>query len=312
MGSKLFHFQNPAVLGTVVDVTIAAADNRVADRAAVILFDEIDRLQAVFSVFDSESELSRWRGAAEPSGQPHSVEFGRLMDHAARWQSLTDGLFNPLIGELTDRWEASESAGAVPEAAELRYLADTIIEPRFEIVDGQPIRFGDCSRFNLNALAKGFIVDCAVAAVGRDVEVEELLVNAGGDLRHRGGDTVRVGVENPLLPFDNEPPLTVIEIENEAVATSGSGRRGFTVDGRAYSHIIDPRTGQPATGAAGVTVVARSAMVADVVATAVVILKPDEGMDLVERLNETEPLAALIVDHDQGIHPSTGWSQRFS
>ena len=308
----MFHFQNPAVLGTVVDVTVAAVDGDVADKAAAVLFNEIDRLQSVFSAFDSGSELSRWRGAVEPSGEPYSVEFGRLMDEALRWQRLTEGLFNPLIGEITDRWEAAATAGVVPEAPDLRRGAETIIEPRFKIVEGQPVRIGDCSRLNLNALAKGFIVDCAVATVGREVEVAELLVNAGGDIRHRGANPVRVGVENPVLAFDNEPPLTVIEIQNEAVASSGSGRRAFAVDGRTYSHIIDPRTGQPATGAAGVSVVAGSAIVADVVATAAVILTPDEGLGFVERLTEVEPMAALIVDHDQGIHRSSGWSERFS
>ncbi len=278
MGPSRFSFRNPRALGTVVDVTLDVGDRataETAERAADVLFTEIDRLEAVFSVFDTDSELCRWRAGTLDA--PTSAEFRHLMDESVRWRELTGGLFDPVA---------------------------TVGEPRYQMVDGEPVATGDCSDLNLNAIAKGFIVERAVELVRADFEVAEILVNAGGDVHHHGSRSVQVGIEDPALPFDNSPPLTVIEISNEAVATSGVSRRG--------DHLIDPRTGQPTTGAAAaVTVVAASPMVADVVATALSIPSTAEALTLVERLDDIGPLATLIIGEDYEQYCSASWLERF-
>lgn len=285
MGVSHFSFRNPRALGTVVDATLGLSNRATAgtaentaedtaERAADVLFAEIDRLEAVFSVFNPHSELCRWREGT--LDRPTSDEFRYLMGESLRWLELTGGLFDPVA---------------------------TVGGPCYQIVDGEPVAIGDCSNLNLNAIAKGFIVERAVELVSAEFEVVEILVNAGGDVHHRGPKSIQVGIEDPALPFDNSPPLTVIEIRNEAVATSGVSRRG--------NHLIDPRTGQPETGAAAVTVVAASPMVADVTATALSIPSTAEALTLAERLSDTVHLAVLIIDEEYEQHCSASWLERF-
>lgn len=319
MTAHRYRYQDPAVLGTVVDVAFEVTGvgcQAAEDRAEVVadqLFDEIDRLQAVFSAFDATSELSRWRSGELP-GSATSEEFAVLMDHVLFWQRWSDGLFNPLAGELSAVWAEAERSGTEPDPEVLATLADSIAEPRFEMVDGRPVATGDCSRFNLNAIAKGWIVDRALERVFERFDgIDNVLVTAGGDLRHRGSRSARIGIENPLRPYDNEPPLTTIEISNEAVATSGASRRGFRVGGRWFGHVLDPRTGQPARLSSAVSIVAASAMVADVIATAAGISATAEALRLVDGATETAgvAVAALVIDHDGTRHPSIRWRDRF-
>jgi len=318
-----YRFQRSNLLGTIVEVSFDVGDDsgpsdrsdEYADLVADWLFVEFDRLQAVFSAFDASSELSRWRsgGRLEPSD-----ELAALLRDARGWQQRTGGLLNPLAGELSDLWLEAEAAGREPDPDSLQAAAEAIAAPRFSILNGRPVPHADCSRLNLNAIAKGHIVDRVVATVARRFAVDNLLINAGGDLCHHGSTSARIGIENPHRPFDNEPPLHVIEITNEAMAGSGPSRRGFVVGDRRFNHVLDPRTGRPATGSAGVSVVAGSALVADVVATASSILPPAEAVAFIDELDEVQDdprmdgtIAGLVIAHDQTQHPSRRWRERF-
>ena len=316
MPTDRYHYKNPALLGTVVDVSFEFggepnSGDRRADAIANALFTKVERLEAIFSVFDANSELSRWR-RGDLAGSQTSEPFVALMGHVLQWQQWSGGLFNPLAGELSAIWAEAEREGIEPDPVRLRDIAAAIAEPRFEMVDGRPERTGDCSTFNLNAIAKGFIVDEATTELVRLYpEVDNLLVNAGGDLCHLGSGSARVGIENPHRPYDNEPPLVVIEISYEAVATSGASRRGFQVSEQRYSHVLDPRTGRPARGSASATVVAPWARWTDVVATVAVILPPDEAVTWIENLVPGLVAPALIVGHDGSQHMTSAWRDRF-
>ena len=304
-----FRYQNPALLGTVVDLSFDAVDDRLADSAGAFFLAETTRLQAVFNVFDETSELARWCSGALP-GSATSDELAELMTDALFWHRATDGIFNPLVGELSVVWAEAETAGREPDPDRLLTVAASIAAPRFELAGGRPEPTGDCRRLNLNAIAKGWIVERALSTtVDRYDEIDNLLVNAGGDLRHHGSGRAKIGIENPARPFDNEPPLAVIEIANEAVATSGGARRSFRVGGRRVSHVLDPRSGQPAESATSASVLAGSAAVADVMATVAGVLAPAEAVAFVDG-NEaltTRSVAALIVAHDGALHRSRRW-----
>lgn len=266
-------FRHAPLIGTTVEVRVsgAGAAEAVAIDAAVAA--EMIRLEGVFNAFDDESELSRWKrdSLAEPS-----PEFCSVMASALDWQVRSGGRFHPLAGALSNVWREAERAGRLPERGTLAALAAAIAEPCYRISGGRPVRTGVCAELNLNAIAKGFIVDRALRAVeGADVSV---VINAGGDLAHRGRQPIDVGIENPRRPFDNEPPILVLPIANAAVATSGGYRRGFRVHGRRHSHVIDPRSGWTADRITSITVIAGEAMTADVVATVLGVLEPAEAV----------------------------------
>jgi thiamine biosynthesis lipoprotein len=295
-------FRHHPLVGTTVEIEIRGLDDAAAREVDALAVGEMERLERIFNAFDPESELSRWKRDALDVA---SAEFVEVMRSAQEWQLRSGGRFNPLAGVVTARWRAAESDGAVPAPEELSSLAAAIVEPRFRVVDGRVERSGDCDDLNLNAIAKGFIVDRAVdraveRVAGRGGTV---LVNAGGDLAHRGPAAIRIGVENPLRPFDNEPPIAYLVLADGAVATSGGARRGFRIGGRRYSHVIDPRTGRPADRIASITVVADDAMTADVVATVLGVVDPRAAVD------EAPSFGAecLVVGADGSLSCSAGW-----
>ncbi|MEZ5179565.1 MAG: FAD:protein FMN transferase [Acidimicrobiales bacterium] len=139
-------------------------------------------------------------------------------------------------------------------------------------------------------------------------DLDRLVVDAGGDLLHRGAGALRVGVEDPHRPYDNVAPLAVVEVADRAVATSGRARRWFAVGADRHSRVLD-RTGRPVAHAASATVVAPDATTADVLATVASVLAPGEAVAFVDGLAaDGIDAARLVVTADGDRHASAGWS----
>jgi FAD:protein FMN transferase len=297
----VFH-QHP-VLGTVAEVRVVGGSQDRARRVSDAAFAEMARLESVFSAHAADSELSRWKRdeLTDPSD-----EFGRVMAAALDWHHRSEGAFNPLTGILSARWQRAVDDREAPSAVELAELAASVREPRFEMRDGRAVRTGDCSELDLNAIAKGFIVDAAVAAVVASFEPEVILIGAGGDLAQRGSRPSRIGIENPVRPYDNEPPIALVELHNGGLATSGGSRRGFRIGDRRYSHVIDPRSGWPVEHHASISVLAPDAMTADVVATVAGMLPPPAAVGYLEGLVDT---GGLVVDTGGRQFSDSTWQE---
>ena len=295
-------FEHHRLLGTVIEVLVATNDEDLATVVDDAVVAEISRLEVVFSAFDPDSELCRWRRGevSDPSS-----EFAELLGWVLRWHLDSTGRFNPRAGVLTELWAEAALTGVVPADDALAAGVDAISQPCFEIVGGKPVVTGDCSAFNLNAIAKGYIVDQALAA-GTALGPSWLCVNAGGDLAHRGSGSVRAGIENPHRPYDNEPPLTTIGISNRALATSGDARRGFRVGEQWFGHVLDPLTGRPVDVVGSISVVAADAMTADVAATVAGVMRPAEAIDYLETLDGV--VAGLVIDRDRVQWSTSGWA----
>jgi thiamine biosynthesis lipoprotein len=253
------------------------------------------RLQNVFSSVDPSSEFSRW---ARNDITEISAELSQVLSEAANWQHSSGGRFNPAVAELTEFWNNAQRAGTMPDAASAQRVADAIASPRWQTgAHGAVEQLGDCSRYTLNAFAKGWIVDRAVEHLTKHHTVRTVTVNAGGDLRRSGADPLTVGIENPFRPFDNEPPIAAISVSNAAVATSGSARKGFRVGGKNFGHVIDPRSGWPVEAIVSLSVVADTAATADVIATVLGVQSPNEA---IAEANEMEMAVFLVTE--QGEH----------
>jgi thiamine biosynthesis lipoprotein len=148
------------------------------------------------------------------------------------------------------------------------------------------------SALDLNAIAKGWIIDHAAVCAG---PARSLLIDAGGDILHCGAGSVAVGIENPHRPYDNEPPISVVALANKAVATSGSSHR--------VDHLVDPRTGDVPTAVTSASVVASNAATADVVATILAVGHVQEGLSFGNRLG----LAVALVDAQGELHRNKQW-----
>lgn len=281
----VFVSQHHGLLGTVIELRIETEDERAADAVEETLIAEIERLQAVFNVFDPDSELSRWRRGETEAGS-EIVEVLELADH---WFRASHGAFDPYVGHLREVWTAAASAGRVP-------AEDELIAAKDDRAVGS---------IDLNGIAKGWIVDRALELAARRFDVGGITVNGGGDIRHTGSQRLRVAIEDPHRPYDNAAPLAVIDLGNGAIATSGRARRGWTIEGQWYGHVLDPRTGWPSAAVAQVSVVAESAATTDAVATALTVLGAEERGDFLTAMEE--PVGYLIVSAEGGCVRNRMW-----
>ncbi len=291
------------LLGTNVEIRVVAASavgaQELAEAGEQAAVAEMVRLQSVFSVFDPGSELSRWRsgGDLEPS-----AELAEVLEAAEHWWAESGGAFHPATARLRQRWLRAEAEQRVPSPDELGGLARELRSLPFTVEEGTVTRTGDCSGLDLNAIAKGYIVDRGVAAAAACDGVRDVLVNAGGDLRHIGAGPVRVGVEDPRSPGGE--PIRVVELGEAAMATSGPVHRGFRIGERWFGHVLDPRTGWPVAERPSTTVQAPDAMTADALATVVGVL---DWTDAVRVLMTVPESAAITIDPSGAVRSCGRW-----
>ncbi len=251
-------------------------------------FSEIERLQAVFDVFDENSTLCRYR-----DGSPPTPDLAEVLQLAEDWRRQSGGVFHPGIDLLRALWATAAERDTLPSEGELVAAV--------EALEGD-VR----GHTNLNAIAKGWIVDRAVeAAFALRRSPTVVWVNAGGDICHRGDEPMSVGIEHPRRPHDNEPPVARVALQNQALATSGSSRRGWRIAGSWYSHVLDPRTGHPVAGSGSASVIAPDAARADVLAT-VCSINGCLGLSLVE---QTAGASCLLIAGDGAVTTSDRWPQ---
>jgi thiamine biosynthesis lipoprotein ApbE len=302
-----FAFYHENVMGTSLELRVRADSEAAAVWAEGRVLAEIDRLCKVLSGYDPDSELSRWlRAPGEPAAI--SPELFEVLQAADRWRAATAGAFDPRVEALTRLWAGSARQGRLPTPAEVASARALMVRDAWRLdpasrtaarLPGGPV--------SLDGIAKGYIVGKACdAALDRARGVRGVLLNVGGDLRARGESAATVAVVDPRHDSETSEPLTYIAVRDRSVSTSGRSQRGFRIDGRWYSHIFDPRTGLPADGVAGATVVAEAAADADALATAFNVLPVEESLALAASL---PGVGCLIVAADGRVSRSAGWGR---
>jgi thiamine biosynthesis lipoprotein ApbE len=298
-----FAFYHENVMGTSLELRVRTATRDSAEAAEERVLREIDRLSAIFSGFDPASELSRWQSGPAASTTV-SAELFEVLQACDTWIQRSAGAFDPRVEALTRLYSSCAGFDRLPSALELSRAKAAMKPPawRLNAASRAAERSSDCP-LSLNGIAKGYIVGraCELAFSGN---VEGVLLNVGGDLRLCGEFTRTVGIVAPWADSESSEPLAWIEVKNRSVATSGSSQRGFRIGGKWYSHVFDPRTGQPVEHVSSATVIAPRAIDADVLAKVCCVLEPQQSLRLIGELPETE---CLIVMASGSMKKSTGW-----
>lgn len=273
-------------MGTIASLSVPAseADSLAARRD--IVESRWRELERSLSIFDDESDISRINAAA---GDGAFVAVGgdamRALNAALAIARSSGGAFDPTVGPLMRAWgfRGGESLEAPPSGEELLQARALVGWTNIAVrANGARLALHGM-RLDLGGSAKGFAVDEAFDAL-RASGATNFLVNLGGNIRASGAPSAgrsgwRVGVRDPINP--GKTACAIGLRDGEAVATSGDYERFVTIAGVRHSHIIDPRTGWPARGVAGVTVRAPSAGCADCLSTALFVLGPVDGRGLV-------------------------------
>ncbi len=298
-----FHHEN--VMGTALELRVLADDAEAARRAEGRVLREIDRLAAIFSGYDASSEFRRWQ-AARNGPTAVSPELFEVLRACDRWRAASGGAFDPRVQALSRLWKRLAAQGRTPTAVELAGARALMARPAWRL--DPESRTAECMSdcpLSLDAIAKGYIIERASeVAMAGDRGVRGLLLNVGGDLRACGDAPRAIGIAPARGDSETSEPSASVEVRDRAVATSGDSRRGLRINGRWYSHIFDPRSGLPADGVAGATVIAERSADADALATILNVLTPEEGVRLVESLPDVE---CRIVAADGRVAWSDGW-----
>ncbi len=295
------HFER--VLGTALEVQILADRREQAGRAETALLTEIDRLELIFSRFLPQSELNRWLGST--GAVPVSPELGMVLRQALTWTQLSAGAFHPATEALSKLWKEAEVSGRLPDVlGVLDQMQGALYSVTEEAGHWAATRLSSLP-LGFNAFAKGFIADRAAEAAFLVPGARQVLVNIGGDLRVLGPQPVQVGIADPGTLADNAAPVSLVRVAGQGAATSGRARRGFTVNGQWHSHVLDPRSGQPAAHIISASVVAPDSASADVLATIFSVLDPPASLRLADSLPD---VACLLVGEHGQVFRNARWT----
>jgi FAD:protein FMN transferase len=281
----------------IIAYTSLRADETTARAAIESAHSEIVRLEKLMSTWRDDSELSELNRRA---GELVKVSPDTLaVLEKSQWAGkISDGTFDVTYASMGPLWkfgDAAEKDPRPPSPAQVRGGIQRIDWKKLELdrASGRA-GIGKGQQLDVGGIAKGYAVDRA-AALLRAAGLESFLVQAGGDLYGAGkkpdGSRWVSGIRDPRGPADRF--FATIELEDRAFSTAGDYARSYFHGQKRYHHIIDPRTGYPATASRSVTIWAPDALTADVVDDAVFILGSERGLALVESL---EGVGAVIVD----------------
>ncbi len=295
-----FQFTQLEMAETVpVKIVLYAPDAPTATRAANAAFARIHALNEVLSDYDPKSELRRLGTATEGGGVDVSEDLWRVLRHARALSERSDGAFDVTIGPVVRLWRRARRQRQLPSAERMR-AARQLVDYRLVRLDPQArtVALGRPGvQLDLGGIAKGYMVDEALAVL-KKLGINRALVDAGGDMVLGDPPPDRPGWRIGIAPLQADgPPDHVLSLCRLAVATSGDTWQFVEIDGRRYSHIVDPRTGLGLTDHSSVTVVAADGMTADGLASAVSVLGPEKGLKLIE---DTPGAAALIMRAPKG------------
>jgi thiamine biosynthesis lipoprotein len=278
--------------------TTPTLDADTIGRAMGEAYDEIKRLENLMSTWVETSEVTAInRGGGGPPVTVGPDTFA-VIERSVAIASQSEGVFDITFEAMKGVWRFDEGAQPnVPSDADVQRTR-RLVDWRMIELDpkARTVRLKEKDRkINLGGIAKGYAVDAAARVLERR-GVTSFFVQAGGDLYVKGrrydGRPFRVGVRDPRGK-DEQDFFALMEVEDHAFSTAGDYERAFVRDGKRYHHIIDPRTGYPATACRSVTVWAKDAFTADALDDAVFILGPEKGLQLIEA---TEGVGAVIVD----------------
>jgi FAD:protein FMN transferase len=304
--AKREHLIQGRTMGTTYHITVVTGSLQ----GVAGLKEKIDaRLQEInhsMSTYQKGSEISRFN-RFKVTGQNFKVsdDFYQVMKAGQTIYRLSDGAWDATVYPLVELWGFGPGPrkNKVPSQKKIDALLPDVGFSNIEFpAPGFLLKKRAAVTVDLSSIAKGYGVD-QVGDLLRKNGFENYLVEIGGEIIAAGyrkdGKLWRIGINRPLPNAAFDAVYKVVELRDQAFATSGDYRNFFEANGVRYSHIIDPRTGYPvANGVASVSIVTGSCTLADGLATAVMVMGADQGLDLINRLDGVEGL--VIVEKKDG------------
>lgn len=288
------------LMGSRFDITVVAASQKKADSFINIAVTEISRIEKLISSWDPNSQTSSINKNAGIKPVKVDLELFNLIERALKISKLTNGAFDISYASMDKIWKFDGSMTQMPSKKAIKKSVEKvgyqniILDKNNQTVflksEGMKIGFG--------GIGKGYAADKAKQLLIKNGVVAGI-INAAGDLNTWGkqpsGKDWMVAIVNPL---NKEKVFSWMPVNNSAVVTSGNYEKYVRFNDVLYTHIIDPRTGCPATGVLSVTIFTKTAELADALATSIFVMGKGTGLDFINQLNGVE---YIIIDENNSI-----------
>lgn len=292
------------LMGNRFEISVVSADKSWAECRIDEAVAEIQRIERLLTTFSDDSQTNQINANAGIRAVKVDREVFDLIQRSLRISVLTQGAFDITYGSIDKSlWNFDTKMTALPDLQTAKrmvqlinyqnVLLDTEGSSVFLKHQGMRIGFG--------GIGKGYAAEMAKRVLIKN-GVESGIVNAAGDLATWGnqpnGSPWTIGIADPDV---KEYPFSYLNISDMAVATSGNYEKFVLINGKRYSHTIDPKTGLPVSGIKSVTIISPNAEIADAMATPVTVMGIRVGLNLI---NQMQNIACIIIDDDNKIFTS--------
>jgi thiamine biosynthesis lipoprotein len=302
---QIVHKRKLGMLGSPFEITVVAQDTLKANVYIDIAIAEVKRIENLISDWIPTTQISEINNNAGIQPIKVSDELFDLLERAIKISKLTNGAFDISYASMDKIWKFDGSMKEMPTPEAIKKSVSKIGYHNIILNNKEKTVFLKLNgmKLGLGGIGQGYIAD-KVKELLMSKGCKSGLVNVSGDINAWGkqpnGESWKVAIVNPM---NKNNVFATFPLENSAVETSGSYEKYVVFDGIRYSHIIDPRSGYPATGIVSVSVFAKQTEIADALATGIFVLGVEVGLDLVNQLKGIE---CIIVDDKGKIHSSKG------
>lgn len=295
-------------MDTVMTVTAYGDQAKEAVQAAA---EEIDRLDALFSVGNASSDITRLN---ENTSVVVSGETCELIRRSKELYQSTEGALNIAVYPLMEAWGFTNGEYRVPDQKEIDAILTCMDVEAISCNENTgEVTLSERMGIDLGAIAKGY-TSARLMGIFTSYDITSAIVSLGGNVQALGnkpdGTKWRVAVENPFSE-DRETYAGILEIKDKAVITSGAYERYFEQEGKRYHHIIDPATGYPAeNGLASVTIVSGDGTLADALSTALFVMGKDKALAYWKE--HADEFDVILIEDDGKMTITEGLRECFS
>lgn len=287
-------------MGSDFEITVVENNISKANYFIDLAIKEISRIESLISSWDKNSQTSLINNSAGIRPVQVDKELFELISRSIKISALTQGAFDISYAPMDKLWYFDKEMEKLPTAQQIAQSVSKVGYENIIINEKKRTVFLNKKgmKIGFGAIGKGYAADKAKDILIQN-DVKSGIINASGDLTAWGqkpsGDDWMVAVVNPL---NKNKVFSWLPIKNSSIVTSGNYEKFITVDGKSYSHIIDPRTGYPSEGILSVTIISQNAELADALATSVFVLGTDIGIDMINQLKNVE---CIIINSDNKI-----------
>ena len=302
--TRSLHRRVLKLMGNRFGITVVADEGKWASERIDEAVAEISRIERLLTTFNEDSQTNLINRSAGIKPVKVDKEVFDIIQRSKRISSITQGAFDISYGSVDKKlWNFDKSMTSLPDAATAKKLVRLINYQNILLDEEKSTVFlkEEGMRIGFGGIGKGYAAERAKLIL-KQGGVESGIVNAAGDLTAWGhqpnGKEWSIGIADPDATHH---PFSYLSITDMAIATSGNYEKFVMIDGKKYSHTIDPRTGLPVTGIKSVTIISPNAEIADAMATPVMIMGIKVGLDII---NQVKGLACIIIDDNDKIYTS--------